>query len=409
MPVTKFVFDLEFLTPAFIGGTNPSVQADFTMKPLKAALRYWWRQFQDNSNTADLFSNESKLFGNTDRASPFALCVVDDSDLKLDASGQPFHAPNGSGRAYLLYSCIGRGYRQPGRSRWITPGSVVSIEISFKNMDAQGIRAVLFSLWLAQTFRGLGTRSRRGAGSFQMSVARAEPVWRNESVNLFNLTAVNLIDRIRQPNWADAPWIGLISPASPLYSALTTPDRLKVTSATFQDTNSVLDHLGQLMTNRRSGRSCWQYPQHGGTPVCSQARSLHRAGNTGTYSGDNPIEKTAFGLPIVYNFKQRNGAGNLIIDSQHRPIFEDWQIIAQPTHYERRASPLFLSIKRRSMTPPDFYANALILWNEFLPSGENITIEKRSKGGSSLPSPAFSHTFNQPTASALEDYVRRIL
>lgn len=405
MPVTKLIFDLEFLTPAFIGGTDPSVHADFTLKPLKAVLRYWWRQFQDNSDSAQLLKNESKLFGDTDRASPVALRLIDNSRLIPDTSGSPFRAPNQSGRAYLLYSCIGRGYRQPGRSKWITPGSVVSIEISFRNMDDPDIRAVLFSLWLTQTFGGLGTRSRRGAGSFQLSLSQAEHERHNDTSNLFNLTAANLINQIRQTNWADDFWISLISPASPLYSALTAPDRLKVTSTTFQDANSVLDHLGQLMKDRRS---CWQYPQHGGNPVRKQARSLHQAGNSGAYVGSNRIEKTAFGLPIVYNFKQRNCVGNLIYDAQHRPIFEDWQIIAQPTHYERRASPLFLSVKRRPTALPEFYANILILWNGFLPPGETIQIEKKSKSGNPLPPPAFSHTFNQPTASALEDYVRSI-
>lgn len=399
----KITFDLEFLTPTFIGGTDPPNRTDFTLKPLKAALRYWWRQFQDNSDTTQLFKNESKLFGDTDRASPVALRLIDNSRLILDTSGSPFQVSNQSGRAYLLYSCIGRGYRQPGRSKWITPGSVVSIEISFRNMDDSNIRAVLFSLWLTQTFGGLGTRSRRGAGSFQISLSPADPLWHNDTTNLFNLTAVNLIDQILQTNWDSDPWFGLILPASPLYSALITPNRLKVTSTSFLDANSLMDQLGNAMKRQRS---CWDHTRHGA--FCQQAQALHQAGNTGAYNGSDPIAKTAFGLPIVYNFKQRNDAGNLIYDAQHRPIFEDWQIIAQPTHYERRASPLFLSVKRRPTALPEFYANILILWNGFLPPGETIQIEKKSKGNNPLPPPAFSHTFNQPTASALEDYVRSI-
>ena len=47
MPPVKFEFELEFLAPAFIEGADSSTKADFSLKPLKSAMRYWWRQFQD--------------------------------------------------------------------------------------------------------------------------------------------------------------------------------------------------------------------------------------------------------------------------------------------------------------------------------------------------------------------------
>jgi len=92
-----------------------------------------------------------------------------------------------------------------------------------------------------------------------------------------------------------------------------------------------------------------------------------------------------------------------------------WTGIVGATHAGRRYRisqtdnvANYRSIKRRRTTPPDFYANILILWNEFLPRGETINLEKKPRGKNLLPPPFFSQPFNQPTASALEDYVRSI-
>jgi CRISPR type III-B/RAMP module RAMP protein Cmr1 len=106
MPTVEFEFELEFLTPAFIGGADPTQKADFTLKPLKSAMRYWWRQFQDIRNRPALFEKESRIFGSTKRCSPISLRLISKDGIScLNGAYQPI----GSGLSYLFYSLRGCG------------------------------------------------------------------------------------------------------------------------------------------------------------------------------------------------------------------------------------------------------------------------------------------------------------
>jgi hypothetical protein len=151
-------------------------------------------------------------------------------------------------------------------------------------------------------------------------------------------------------------------------------------------------------------RSCFTYDPRNSSPLHRQAAALHAAGSSGTtYLGPDPIQKTAFGLPIICNFKRRNSIGRLIRDSKGRPIFEDWKITLKPVSHERRASPLFISVKRDRDTKK-YYANLLILWGEFLPPGEKIAVIKKDNAGGTRS----LGNIAAPTSAALESFLRSL-
>lgn len=396
MPARRMSFKIKitFLTPCFLGGAEPTSHSEFRLASLKGLLRYWWRQFQDQSDTKALFKKESEIFGSREKGSGFFLYELDRSGLCFERSG--------GGKSYLFFSCIPRGQNQPGRN-WIKEGSSISFAICFVKPDDNQIKQILLSLWLLQTFGGLGSRSRRGAGSFQVEAAEVQDATADIETwvqNLFNSQASDLVDVIKTNRCNQDNRFQFIADKSPIYVNLTKQNHFHQfrPMAHTSCADEILEILGQRM---RTFRSCFTHNDHSRSPLHIQAIALHKAGKTDIYEGPNPIEKTAFGLPIIFNFKKRDKNGTLIRDDRGGQKFEDWRIILRPKSYERRASPLFISIKK-DPTQNNYCANLLILWGSFLPQNEGIAIIRRRRGDNN------EETLGNlaiPTAKALEEFL----
>jgi CRISPR type III-B/RAMP module RAMP protein Cmr1 len=366
LPV-KFEFELEFLTPAFIGGGDPT-QTDFTLKALKGAVRYWWRQFQDTHDSRQLFERESKLFGSTRSASPVSMRMQQNS---ITLSQHPFRPSNQPGIEYLFYTC-----RE--RIQWIEVPSSVKFSLSFRSCDEICIRECLLALWMVTTFGWLGTRSRRGAGSFELNLEETSGLGA-EVADLFEKQASDLLGVLKgtgSPN----PFFELVHRESPLKRAMTKPNRFKVYEPG-GDADRVLDGIGKKL---KGWRQCLTYNSTSSDRIHKAARALHQAGKAGFYTpGPKTLAKTAFGLPVVYVFKQRDSETNKILLHQTSPKqgkikFEPWKVVLEPTEHKRRASPLFISIKRKPGND-ECIANLLILWGAFLTKGETVQIIKTQK------------------------------
>ena len=408
MPARRMSFKIKitFLTPCFLGGAEPTSQSEFRLASLKGLLRYWWRQFQDQSNTATLFNKESEIFGSREKGSGFFLYELDRSGLCFEQSQNGYTQRSG-GKSYLFFSCIPRGQNQPGRN-WIKEGSSISFAICFVKPDDNQIKQILLSLWLLQTFGGLGSRSRRGAGSFQVEAAEVQDATADIETwvqNLFNSQASDLVNVININNRCNKDnRFQLIADNSPIYVNLTQQNHFHQfrPMAHTSCADEILEMLGQRM---RTFRSCFTFNNRSNLLPHIQAAALHKAGKTNIYEGPNPIEKTAFGLPIIFNFKKRDKNGTLIQDDRGRQKFEDWRITLRPNSYERRASPLFISIKK-DPKQNNYYANLLILWGSFLPQNERIAIIKRRRGDNRGDNNEETlGNLNLPTARALEKFL----
>mgnify|MGYP006978493258 FL=1 len=62
---TELVFDVEFITPTFLGGADGN--AEIRTAPFKNLIRRWWRIVNGNLNPNELWQKESELFGSTER------------------------------------------------------------------------------------------------------------------------------------------------------------------------------------------------------------------------------------------------------------------------------------------------------------------------------------------------------
>jgi CRISPR-associated protein Cmr1 len=388
----NFEFEIKFLTPAFIGGAYTG-ECEFSLKPLKSAMRYWWRQIQDQHDTEELYNREKVIFGYTKHSSSFYINTKDCSCLRQDNSGMAYNPPNNSGQAYLFYSCIGRGSRQPGKKQLILSGSKVVIVFLFTTDDPHIIRQVLFSLWLAQSFSGLGARSRRGAGSFQITPVSIPANYRDEIKSMFDCSANQLLTQITNNGANRLPtidrYISYIQRHSSFYMNFTNSNRFKVFPGNHADSaEDILNSLGDILKRFRTHRRLVSGPirRHN---FYAEACALHSAGHTNTYTGPDPLQKTSFGLPIIYNFS--NPAGGR----------EQFSIKAKPSEHDRRASPLFITVKRNARDR--FYANLFILWDRFLPPNENIDLIKRE----GRTETTVGNT-NIPSVSALETFLRSV-
>ncbi|MCC5935403.1 MAG: type III-B CRISPR module RAMP protein Cmr1 [Balneolales bacterium] len=176
----KITFDCEVLTPMFLGGADQ--QAELRVPSIRGFLRFWWRAaFSDSSRASykDLQAREAALFGGTvDKQGQSSVTIrlvsqeiqmADDLwlDNNLDRPGFEVQRKRQSGRnkgiGFLYYS------KAPNRNKkfeFIKPASSFSIVMTSLSKDDIELAAKVF--YLGSILGGLGSRSRRTAGAFEI-------------------------------------------------------------------------------------------------------------------------------------------------------------------------------------------------------------------------------------------------
>jgi CRISPR-associated protein Cmr1 len=165
--VKRLTFDLEFITPAFIGGANQ--QAELRPASFVGLLRWWWRALKGECNIEKLREEEIKIFGGDGKmASPVYLRVEGDvskgSDLineyrlswNFDKNRRALIGPH-AGVGYLYYSMVALNKRE-----FIKAGSRLRLTLIGKD---EFLKHYIASLWALVFLGGVGSRSRRGGGN----------------------------------------------------------------------------------------------------------------------------------------------------------------------------------------------------------------------------------------------------
>lgn len=164
----RLTFDLEFITPAFIGGANQ--QAELRPASFVGLLRWWWRALKGECDIEKLREEEIKIFGGDGKmASPVYLRVEGDvskgSDLineyklswNFDRNRRALSGPH-AGVGYLYYSMVALNKRR----EFIKAGSRLRLTLIGKD---EFLKHYIASLWALVFLGGLGSRSRRGGGN----------------------------------------------------------------------------------------------------------------------------------------------------------------------------------------------------------------------------------------------------
>ena len=146
----KLTFELEFITPAFIG--NAQQQAELRPASFVGLLRWWWRVILATylNNSEEIFKYEAELFGSQEKTAKIMVRTkghVSTVDILKDRR-EPI---------YML------GMGAKGRT-CIPSGSKFYLEVIYREVSEQLVRSLVN---LAINFSGIGYRARKGFGNMK--------------------------------------------------------------------------------------------------------------------------------------------------------------------------------------------------------------------------------------------------
>lgn len=178
----KVVFECETVTPMFLAGAD-GVTPELRPPSIKGMMRFWWRALNGHlvgTDFRELKKKEAEIFGSSDEKigrSRFNLNVnkkLNKNDIieslwkeipnkpMTSRTGNKYNVPtNYEGISYLLYSTLMVSERP-----YIKSGTSFSIQIL--SYDEKILQDSINSLYVLALLGGLGTRNRRGAGSFRV-------------------------------------------------------------------------------------------------------------------------------------------------------------------------------------------------------------------------------------------------
>ena len=263
-----------------------------------------------------------------------------------------------SGLSYLFYP-----FNQNRKElfSWLAEGSWIKLELEFIKDKEAAKNEVLLSLFLLARFGGLGSRSRRGAGSIEL-----------DGCDLFKQTENDLKKYINgNSHKEDLPGhtnFSLIEQNSPIHKALLAASNYFKNSKTVDNWKVVLNDVGSAMQLYRTNQKLLIGTSGKVDPdFVKEAKELHHY-----FENLTPVpamlKKDAFGLPRIINFTSGGFNMNALTIA---PFQDDKEM--------RRASPLHITVNRKS--PTQYYCSLLVLWEglKFLPDEIKIRIKKKMK------------------------------
>lgn len=395
----QFRVTLETVTPLFLGGaetrglpdpievvqrregppryTTQKVKGgDPELRPpsFRGALRYWLRTISNEAtggNLTTLHEIESGVFGNAASEEGTASRVrisFEDEKLKptelfkrqpvetVHKNGRDLKQP--SGRDYLYWSMdeSGTGNRnkyQPPK-KYIPAGSSFDFVLSSRFLDEDALHKAVASLWMLVHFGGVGSRSRRTAGSLSASAPQA---FNGLQFQLQSSLPEKIADNLYNSIQKAQTLIGL-----PLQPVKKIPfDMISVNYDVFKSWvlgpwDSAIEAVSAIGSSFRDFRT-YSQPDHdevykwlNGTRISTATRS-------------------AFGLPIPYKYSSGNRPQGVIQGKK--------DVI------ERRASPLWLKVSKTSNGK--FVVVATLFKSTFLPKGEQLAVTGLHNENGNIP------------------------
>jgi CRISPR-associated protein Cmr1 len=348
------------VTPLFMSGSDKS-QAELRVPSIKGVLRFWWRALALGrlGSVSRVRDEESLIFGSAGRDVGQAKVHL---RLKLDenigqykdpilkyANGEPV----GPGARYLGYGVV---EAVPSRKRNTKEGQILrsclkypfdgTLNLLFRNGtiddDVENVTSALIAMGL---FGGLGSRSRKGYGSF-------------------NLLELKLGDEIlfRMPNDVEDLKLKIGSffrdynikaysglPPYTAYSDLTRVDIVEKGS----DPLRLLNTVGEAMQLYRSwGRN----------------GKVNDQNSERNFKDDHDLAADAIKTRVSTHPRR------VVFGLPHNYYFSSYQekVDVKPARLERRGSPLFIHIQE--LSNGQYAAVTAIYPSEFLPPGERIRV-----------------------------------
>ncbi len=176
----EVTFTLRTLTPLFLAGADQTT-AELRAPSFRGLIRYWQRALvgglvgttPEDLETVKKF--ETAVFGATDTGSAVQIRVSGTSE-RLEEFKKESRGRDVTGRDYLLWSMARSGSierRNYKPARWyFPPGRSFEITLSARGQDDTKLKQAIAAFWLLTHLGGIGSRSRRCAGSVAVQAVK---------------------------------------------------------------------------------------------------------------------------------------------------------------------------------------------------------------------------------------------
>jgi CRISPR-associated protein Cmr1 len=386
---------LRTVTPLFLTGAEIDGESETRISSFKGAMRFWYRAID-----GDYRQNESRIFGGTGKGEGQAAFLMQIKDLikgeeTWNSSKYGLLTDKGSGINYLGYS-LDLGGRKRRVRRFIPVGKNIEVSLAFKkdiNEEKVSVafrhKATLAAWWLLSHIGGLGSRSRRGFGTFALqewSVSEGEK-WAE-------LEELPFAHGARTPEeWLKIFQKGLeklkkwfSKKVEEDHTVLGTGSRFFLFQEGFSKRriNKNQDFEGWELALNEAGktlqafRNCWNLNDYDTDYYIVKS---HLAKVYGRSVIDPPPvllarcpERVAFGLPLTFRYnslKEQIG-----VKKDGKPEYETPEATFEGKEHNRSASPLFIRIVKIDDKYHPFFA---LLKAPLLKTGEKIKARAKTK------------------------------
>ncbi len=355
----KLEYELEFTTPAFIGGANPNGFPEVRPSSIIGVLRYWFRVLVGAfvKDTEELFKLEGEIFGNQEKAGKVWIRISEQKlNLTLSKTLSKQEVLKNMER-YLF------GIKAIKGAVLIDRGSKFKLLI----LTPRKLKDFVdFLVRFSFTFGNIGYRARKGFGSLDFE-RKIENININSIQDLLKETFGNEMKFIRNdefPNISNAVFL-----------------KKKNTG------KNELENLGNLYYSfRRNGKN----------------RTVEYITFVKDFLRKQKIKKPVvknhmFGLPIMYSSK------SLSCQGKRAQAQLNWKL-KKDDKDNRRPAPFWISIKRKE-------AYAVLFTSKFLPDEAEIILTPKGNywkkcAKTSPPSPIVLKDVNFDY-STVEDFLKR--
>ncbi len=372
--VQEVSFTLEILTPLFLAGADQE-DAELRAPSFRGAMRYWLRALlgglygTSGPGLTRVWNEEKSVFGTTDQGSAVMI------RLELDGLGAPEtfereHALRDSrgqwqptGRDYLLWSMtpMGREAR-----RYYPAGRTFTLTLSVRGQDRVPLDKDVAALWLLVYLGGLGSRSRRGAGSLAVTEVEGwdhnrlsfETPATPQAFKAFLVQGLEkargLFDAAANGAHAQPPRFDALEPARGDERSLWVVHHVPP----WIGSKPVQEALGASMRDFRNRRP----PDHDNVAQWLTGRATPPT-----------VERAAFGLPLPFRYSNGGPRG-----------------VVQSTNADRRSSPVLLRVAKLGGATPQYVGVIVLFRARLLPPGESLAVKGNGYAHPLPPPPNYS-------------------
>lgn len=326
--VTLAQVELRLLTPLFSAGANQN-EPELRATALKSALRFWYRAIDPRAVLTDQKGDprfEDRFFGGGGegaKQSPVLLRLQTEKSRKFtwqDVNLNRFDEGSGghrkNGIRYLSYSL----HMRPNDERQaLAPGSTINLKFQAErrrlgSLGEQGRRAWIAALWLLGNLGSLGTRSRRGLGSIEITnwPSLTLDEWAEDAARLPNLQGANSVqawtEGFSQAMAIFDRWFEFFGDKKYTHLDFTHPHlgdsmRTALLAEGFKNWEEALNAAGRKLQDFRVRRQ----------PDYDDVKRALQSGQPVTHAP----ERAAFGLPLTFRYSSLPGPSAEFVPTRH--------------------------------------------------------------------------------------------